>query len=506
MLHHHAFVPGHQLYSSPTSGRTARRDTRNVGLRLHATSPALDETSISTDSPTVPPLEESCDIVVAGGGIGGLTTALRLLQLPWSRPTRILLVDAKDRYNFQPLMVDYAVSDVVELDDFAPTYSSLLEYALRERTPPPPFTYHATVDFLQANISSVENGERQLEGQLPSGDTVVIRYESMVLAPGLRQEFPVPGQTTSPIAQRFATLEDAEMLKARLSTLNNTDKIVVVGGNYVGVELAVSLAEEGWNVTLFAGSTLLGSSRPETRRQASDKLQELAVDVKLAYVNEVLSDGVRWQSTAAPASGSNSSEGAEGKLGCAAVLVSGAGRGPPEEFCFAPRGSAGPARLSVDRRLQAAPGVFCLGDAANSGAALTGQAAIAQAEIAAWNVYALQMELPSAVWRDFESSDALGEFVALGREEAAGAVNTWRLPAVVPSALPGLAAQAAAPFAELAASLGPEKELNVSGMPAAAIRRLAYLYRLPTLGHRLKVAARWARRLADWQESQQGLA
>jgi len=432
----------------------------------------------------------ACDIVVAGGGIAGLTTALRLQQLPWTRPTRIMLIDVKDRYVFQPLLIDYAVSDVVELDDFAPTYKSLLSYAERELSPlAAPLTYRATLDFLQANISSIDNANLEIAVLLPEGHPVTVRYESMILSPGLRDEYLLPGQPESSIAQRFATLDDAEELRERLDRASKAEKIAVVGGNYVGVELAVALAEQGRNVTLFAGSGLLKGSQTETRQQAELRLRNLSVDVRYARVKEICRNKkVHWQS------GDQ-----EGYLDCSIVLVSGAGQGPAQQFCI----SGSSRRLSVDSRLQAAPQVFCLGDAAASGAPLTGQAAIAEAEVAAWNAYALRTGLPTRVWRKFKNASPLGEFVALGREDAAGAVNTWRLlPSIVPSAIPfGLAAQAVAPLAELAAGFGPELAVNVSGASAAAIRRLAYLYRLPTLGHRAKVAARWARRLADWRES-----
>eukprot|EP00971_Amphidinium_carterae_P119234 2361827-Amphidinium_carterae.1 len=86
-----------------------------------------------------------------------------------------MLIDVKDRYVFQPLLIDYAVSDVVELDDFAPTYKSLLSYAERELSPlAAPLTYRATLDFLQANISSIDNANLEIAVLLPEGHPVTI--------------------------------------------------------------------------------------------------------------------------------------------------------------------------------------------------------------------------------------------------------------------------------------------------------------------------------------------
>jgi len=90
----------------------------------------------------------------------------------------------------------------------------------------------------------------------------------------------------------------------------------------------------------------------------------------------------------------------------------------------------------------------------------------------------------------------LGEFVALGTDDAAAVVAPVRLAGLLPPALPPSAAAAA--YAALAPALNMSilgaAKLELRGGVAAALRRLSYLYRMPTLGHRAFVAERWANR------------
>mmetsp|Transcript_72208 Transcript_72208/g.223097 ORF Transcript_72208/g.223097 Transcript_72208/m.223097 type:complete len:127 (+) Transcript_72208:306-686(+) len=118
-----------------------------------------------------------------------------------------------------------------------------------------------------------------------------------------------------------------------------------------------------------------------------------------------------------------------------------------------------------------------------------------QAEIAAWNAFAQCAGLPRAAWRRYAPS-VLGEYVALGREAAAAVVDASQLAKFLPPALPPAAAAAVSPL--LAGPGGaPGSKADLGGRPAALLRRLSYLYRMPTLGHRAWVAQQWAARAKE---------
>eukprot|EP00435_Cladocopium_sp_Y103_P057563 s25_g19.t2 len=148
-------------------------------------------------------------------------------------------------------------------------------------------------------------------------------------------------------------------------------------------------------------------------------------------------------------------------------------------------------RAVIDEYLRVAPGVFCLGDA-SAGSPATGQIAMQQAEAAAWNIYAQLSGLPRVAWRRFKPS-ALGEFIALGSTEAAGVVEASQMGNLLPPALPPAVARLAASATAAVSEIGSAK-VDIGGKSASLLRRLAYLYRLPGLRHRLRVAENWLRR------------
>lgn len=512
-----------------TSGVDALPDGRRIGSSAErhrpASAPAAGPTAMAAAQAAAPNQgEEAYEVVVAGGGLAGLNAALRLGQLPWTKPTRVVIVDPKDRFVFLPLLVDYAISDVVGLEDLAPPYETLLKAAARERPPAPPFVHHADVEFLQGEVVGIDQPGAKVEVVDQAGHRRTLRYEAMLLSPGLARQGTqgrsrrLPGEAQSPIAQRFATLQDAEELRARLKMMGSQGRIAIVGGGYVGVELAASLAETGRDVMLFYGSALLKDSRPENVKRATERLGGLGVELRRARVTAVGADHVAWRAVGGVSDASDmaptlaEAQAEEGRSPCNVVIVTGAGEVPPFGASLGATGQA-VCRIGVDKQLRAAAGIFCLGDAAlpeelpeDTGAAngvingvnapLNGQTAMAQAEVAAWNAFAQVSGLPPSLWREFNGKN-MGEFLTLGKADAAGAIDASKLPAILPSALPALAAQLAAPIANAAAEVAPPTEINVDGLPAAAIRRLAYLYRLPTIEHRLKVAARWAQQVAS---------
>jgi NADH dehydrogenase len=108
------------------------------------------------------------------------------------------------------------------------------------------------------------------------------------------------------------------------------------------------------------------------------------------------------------------------------------------------------------------PDIFALGDLADCSDAggqkipATAQAAMQQADYAAWNIWASLTNRPLLSFRYL----SLGEMMTLGTENAT---------------LSGLG-------------------LKLDGSLAAIVRRLVYLYRLPTLDHQLKVGFNWMTR------------
>ncbi|CAK9044170.1 ATPase family AAA domain-containing protein 3 [Durusdinium trenchii] len=102
-------------------------------------------------------------------------------------------------------------------------------------------------------------------------------------------------------------------------------------------------------------------------------------------------------------------------------------------------------------------------------------------------------DMPRVAWRRFKPS-ALGEFIALGSTEAAGVVEASQMANLLPPALPPGIARLASSATAAASEIQGSTKVDIGGKPASLLRRLAYLYRLPGLRHRLQVAENWLRR------------
>lgn len=435
-------------------------------------------------------------ILVVGGGVGGFNLALRLAEMPWTqrgscKPPHIHFVDPKDRFVFTPLLVDYAISQDVELDEFAPTYADLLRAAKQERAAIPG-SGAGEVEHVQGRITRVD-WRRRVATLLRDGEEDRADFDILVIAPGqlARQQGCLEFPSDSPSVLPFASLADGSRLREAMAR-GPPQTVAVVGAGYVGVEVAAALAEcGGCRVSLFGG-TLLQGAEPMNRRRAETRLQALGVMRRQGRVVAAAEGGLDWQPQGGAAAG-----GGLQRHACDLVLVTGAAATPSAECVVEPASAAHSpvGRLGVDEYLRIAPGVFCIGDAAVAGSQPTGQAAMQQAEVAAWNVFAQSTGLPRAAWRKYSPS-ALGEFVVLGSREAAAVVAPARLTKLLPPALPPTMAAAVSPLIAAASSIG-DAQLDFGGLPAALLRRLSYLYRMPTLGHRAWVAQRWATRAQE---------
>ena len=220
-------------------------------------------------------------------------------------------------------------------------------------------------------------------------------FDHAVLAMGAEPSFGgVPGADT--LAMPFYSLNDALALRERLLPYARgaagRARLAVVGGSYVGVELAANLADwlgDKVDISLIhRAEALLSTSAEFSRMVANARLEERGVRVLLeTSVQAVERDGLVLESSSPAAH--------DGRLDvdlvvwCAGTQPSRLARelGLPLD----PRG-----RILVDEYLavQGAPNLHALGDVAfatdASGvvAPSTAQAAMQQADYAAWNVRA----------------------------------------------------------------------------------------------------------------------
>lgn len=379
-------------------------------------------------------------ICILGGGFGGLYTALRLSQLPWSEGVKpeIMLVDQRDRFLFLPLLYEL-VSGEMQTWEIAPPFTELLE--------------NTGIRFVQAKVSGIDVNSRTvfLEEHPP------LPYDRLVLALGGETPMAMaPGVEEHALA--FRTVEDAYKLQERLRFLENSDRdrirIAIAGAGYSGVELACKLAErlgDRGRIRLVELSDQILRTSPEFNRETAQKaLEKLGVWVDLeTRIIDVTADSLSLEF-----------RGTVDTIPVDLVLWT-VGTKVPEILNDLPLKKNNRGQLVVTSTLQVEghPEIFALGDSAECRDAEgqqvpgTAQAAFQQADYTGWNVWASFSDRPLLPFR----YQHLGEMISLGMDNAT---------------LAGLGVKLEGPMAYVA-------------------RRLAYLYRMPTFDHQVKVGLNW---------------
>jgi len=382
----------------------------------------------------------STRICILGGGFGGLYTALRLSQLPWLSGLKpeIVLVDQSDRFLFSPLLYELLTGEL-QTWEIAPPFAELFQ--------------GTSIRFQQGVVSEISVDQQLVKLQ----DESEIKYDRLVLALGGETTLDlVPG--ADKYAYVFKTIADAYQLEERLRALieSDTDKIriAIVGGGYSGVELACKLADrlgERGRLRLIEISDQILRTSPEFNREAARKVLlnkgvfldletrvgAIAADsISLEYKNQLDTipvDLVIWT------------------IGTRVVPIV-----KTLPLKLNQRG-----QITITPKLQVPDytEIFALGDLADcrdeAGQQVpsTAQVAFQQADYAAWNIWASLTNRPLLPFR----YQPLGEMMTLGIDNAT--------------------------FTGLG--------IKLDGYLAYLVRRLAYLYRFPTLEHQLKVGFNW---------------
>ena len=384
--------------------------------------------------------QQPARICILGGGFGGLYTALRLSQLPWEplQKPEIVLVDQRDRFVFLPLLYELLTGEL-QTWEVAPPFSELLATT--------------GIQFRQTAVTGIDPEAQRVY----LADEQVLPYDRLVLALGGETPLTMaPGTAEHAIA--FRTIDDVYRLQERLRVLEASPadriRVAVVGGGYSGVELACKLADrlgDRGRVRLVELSDQILRTSPEYNRETATKALEkrgvwVDLETKVASIGaETVTLEYKGNVDTLPVD----------------VVMWTVGTQVPDVVKALPlkhneRGQlvVGPTLQVVDR-----PDIFALGDLAECRDAegqlvpANAQVAFQQADYAGWNIWASLSDRPLLPFR----YQHLGEMLALGNTEAT---------------LTGMG-------------------VKLDGSAAYIVRRLAYLYRMPTFDHQLRVGLNW---------------
>ncbi|CAN1188070.1 Alternative NAD(P)H-ubiquinone oxidoreductase C1, chloroplastic/mitochondrial [Linum perenne] len=381
------------------------------------------------------PYKKNPRVCVLGGGFGGLYTALRLESLVWpdDKKPQVLLVDQAERFVFKPMLYEI-----------------------------------------------LTGGKANSAGTVLLQSGLLIEYDWLVLALGSEAKLDVvPG--SAEFALPFSTLEDAlvsiqkvdhklKELERRTFAKESPISVCIVGCGYAGVELAATVSErlgdKGVVRAINVENMICPTAPPGNREAALKVLSSRKVELLLGYFVRSIQRAIseKYILELQPAERGMQSQILETDLvlwtvGSKPLLPELEPNEHPQDL---PLNARGQAETDETLRVKGHPRIFALGDSSAlrdlKGNLLppTAQVAFQQADFTGWNLWAAINDRPLLPFR-FQN---LGEMMTLGQNDAA----------VSPSFIDGL---------------------TLEGPVGHAARKIAYLIRLPTDEHRVKVGVSW---------------
>lgn len=214
-------------------------------------------------------------VVIVGAGHAGVGTAVALRRRGWTHPVTVLGDEPDQPYQRPPLSKDVLLGTESDAGLALRTAGYYADHGIELR--------------LGCSVAGIDLAGRRVV----LADGRRLGYGDLVLATGSGpRPLPVPGHDLDGVLT-LRTLADARRLRERLATVG---RVVVVGGGFIGLELAAVLALRGdvaVTVLDVADRLLARAVCPSVSRYVEGVHRERGVEVVLdTAVAEIVGDGV----------------------------------------------------------------------------------------------------------------------------------------------------------------------------------------------------------------------
>lgn len=275
-------------------------------------------------------------VLIVGGGLAGVESALSLRRLGWRGPVAVVDAELELPYDRPPL-----------------SKGVLLGKTDAERIRLRPAKLYQELEI--AMLAGRRAVSLDIQGRrLTLSDGSSLEYHALVLATGATpRKLQVPGSTLREVFT-LRTLSDSRELQ---SALKAGARLAVAGGGYLGLEVAAAAAQMGVHVTVVeAGHRLLQrSGSPPLSRIVAARLEQAGVVVELEDSGSRFSGETRLR--AVETSGRRKIEADLALVAIGAV---------PNDELAREAGFSGSGGIPVDGQARtAAPNIYAVGDCAN---------------------------------------------------------------------------------------------------------------------------------------------
>ena len=213
-------------------------------------------------------------VLIVGGVAGGATTATRLRRL--DEKAQIIIFERGEHISFANCGLPYYIGDVIK---------EKKELLLQT---PKSFKNRFNIDVrIKNEVLKIDRDKKQvLVRKVDSGEEYIETYDTLVLSPGAEPINPFKLLKSEKIAT-LRNVNDSVKIKEYIQK-NNPKNIVIIGGGYIGVEVAENIKHYGSiNVTIVEKAPhVIASIDKDIASFVQNRLRE-------NNINLILSNGVR---------------------------------------------------------------------------------------------------------------------------------------------------------------------------------------------------------------------
>ncbi|WP_160726026.1 CoA-disulfide reductase [Bacillus sp. USDA818B3_A] len=178
-------------------------------------------------------------VIIVGGVAGGATAAARLRRM--SEDVEIILVERGEHISFANCGLPYYIGETIK------DRSKLLVQTVKG------MSERFNLDI--RNLSEVVNINPKAKNvtikNLQTGEVYEESYDKLLLSPGARPIVPpIPGLNENETLFTLRNIPDTDKIKNYVDA-KNPKKAIVIGGGFIGIEMAENLVEKGIDVTII---------------------------------------------------------------------------------------------------------------------------------------------------------------------------------------------------------------------------------------------------------------
>ena len=214
-------------------------------------------------------------IVIIGGVAGGMSAATRMRRL--DADAEIVVIEKSGHVSYANCGLPYYVGGVIEEEE-----------ALLLQTPTSLYARFRLDVRIASEVTAIDPTKKtvQVLNEL-TGESYELNYDKLVLSPGASPVVPpIPGIER---ALTLRTVEDVEKIFARVEQKPTT--AVVIGGGFIGVEIAENLIQKGIATTVVEASPqLLAPLDPEMATLVAKEMERNGVSLYLGVAATNISE------------------------------------------------------------------------------------------------------------------------------------------------------------------------------------------------------------------------